>query len=251
MKDRPCISVVVPFFNSERTLEPCIESLCDQEGLSAPHEIILVDNGSVDDSASIAARYPEIKLLSEPEPGAYAARNTGIRRAGAPVIAFTDADCVADPDWLGSILAGMQDDGTAILLGHCRYPANASVALRLLQAYENAKLDYVLSRCAPAHYFGHGNNMAVRTSVFEELGLFEQWQRAGDTELVHRVATRRPDLRLIYQPAMRVTHLEFIRGRERIDRLRLYQRTNSKIGTFRELTLAQRLGILLHLMRSR
>lgn len=251
MTDRPCISVVVPFFNSERTLEGCVESLLAQEGLNEAHEIILVDNRSVDGSAAIAARYPEVTLLDEPEPGAYPARNTAVRHASAPVIAFTDADCVADPNWLRVILDGMRDVETAVLLGHCRYPESASVALRLLQAYENAKLDYVLSRCPPANYFGHGNNMAVRASVFEDLGLFMEWQRAGDTELVQRVATRRPDLQVRYQPAMRITHLEFMRGGKRLDRLRLYKQTNSKIDSFRELTLFQRLGILRHLMRGR
>ena len=248
---RPLVSVVVPFFDSERHIGACVDSLVAQEEVGGPFEIILVDNRSTDGSEAIARRRPGVILLEERTPGAYAARNTGIRRARAPLIALTDADCVADPDWLRSLLEGMRDPAVAMLLGHCRYPPEASAALRLLGAYENAKTDYVLGRCAPPHWFGYANNMAVRASVFEELGPFEEWRRAADSELVQRLAQRRPDWRLAYRPSMRVTHLEFLRLRQRLRRLALYTRTNSRIGTFRELGPAQRAGLLVHLLRGR
>ncbi len=85
--------------------------------------------------------------------------------------------------------------------------------------------------------------------MFEELGPFEEWQRAADSELVHRLAARRPDLELAYHSAMRVTHLEFVRMAARAGRLKLYQHTNAQIPTFRELGAGQRLGVLLHLVR--
>ncbi len=251
MADRPCVSVVVPFFNSERHLAACIESLLEQDDVGGPFEVILINNGSTDGSASIAGRYRELTVLEEPTPGAYAARNAGLRRARAPLIAFTDADCVADGDWLRSIRDGMQDPSVAILLGHCRYPAQASLALRLLGAYENAKTEYVVHCCAAAHHFAHANNMAVRASVFAELGLFKEWKRAADSELVHRLAASRPDLRLAYRRSMRVTHMEFLHARQRVRRLSLYTQTNSQIETFRELGVAQRVGLLWHLLRRR
>jgi hypothetical protein len=145
----------------------------------------------------------------------------------------------------------MEDPTIGILLGYCRYPPNASLALRALGAYENAKTDYVINHCAAAHRFGYANNMAVRASVFEELGLFKEWKRAADSELVHRMASSRPDLRLVYRPSMKVTHMEFLHARERARRLSLYNRTNVKIDTFRELGVGERVGLLIHLFRSR
>ena len=245
------ISVVVPFFNSGRTLAACIDSLLAQEGITVPYEILLVDNRSQDDSAEIAGRYPEVMLLAESEPGAYAARNTAIRRATGSVIALTDADCVVDRDWLRQILEGLQDPRTAALIGHCRYPPEASWPLHLLGAYENAKARYVVEQCPPANHFAYANNMAVRAEVFAELGLFETWPRAADSELVHRLATRRPDLRFRFLDTMRITHLEFVRGRDRAKRLHLYQSTNARIPTFRELRPRQRLGVLAELLRRR
>ena len=248
MKDHPRVSVVVPFYNSERTLAACIESLLAQADVGGPYEILMIDNRSTDASASIVARYPELIVLEESTPGAYTARNTGIRKASAPLIALTDADCIVQPDWLRSIQDGMQDPRTAVLIGHCRYPDEASLALRLLGAYENSKTEYVITRCDPSHYFAYCNNMAVRASMFEELGLFKEWKRAADSEFVHRLASRRPELKLTYRPAMSITHLEFLRGRERAKRLKLYTQTNSKISTFRELGLRQRLGVLWRLI---
>jgi glycosyltransferase involved in cell wall biosynthesis len=251
-KTAPCISVVVPFHNSERFLASCIDSLLAQDDVGGTVEIIVIDNGSTDGAASIAARYDELILLEESSPGAYAARNTGIRHAHAPVIAFTDADCVVAHDWLRTIREGMQDSGVAVLLGSCHYPEQASMPLRMLAVYENAKTDYTINRCPAAHHFAYANNMAVRAAVFEEIGLFEEWQRAADSELIHRLAQCRPDLRPAYHPPMRVTHLEFLRARDRARRLRLYTRTNARIETFKELGVAQRLGLMAHLLtRSR
>jgi glycosyltransferase involved in cell wall biosynthesis len=247
--ERPSVSVIVPFYNSERHLAACIESLLSQEDVGGPYEILFIDNGSTDGSASIVAEYGELTVLEEPTPGAYAARNTGLRRARAPLIAFTDADCVVASDWLSSLRDGMRDSSIAILLGQCLYPRDASMAMRVLGAYENAKTDYVVNRCAKAHHFAYANNMVIRASVFEEIGPFKQWKRAADTELVHRLASARPDLRLAYRSSMKVTHMEFRHARERARRQFLYTRTNSQIETFRELGLAGRVGLLLHLLR--
>lgn len=247
MRPTPCISVVVPFFNSERTLGDCIESLLGQRSVGGPYEILLIDNGSPDGSRAIAEGYADqanVQLLDEAAPGAYAARNTGIRQASAPLIALTDADCVVDADWLQCIRQTMQDPTIGALLGHCRYPDDASWRLHLLGAYENAKTRYVVERCAPRHHFAYANNMALRASLFEELGPFKTWPRAADSEWVHRLAGRRPDLRLAYRATMGICHLEFVKGRQRAQRLKLYQTTNSQIATFRELSFRQRLTVL-------
>jgi glycosyltransferase involved in cell wall biosynthesis len=249
MNHRPTVSVVVPFFNSERHLAACIESLLAQDELRDDDEIILIDNGSEDGSPAVAAGFDQLILLKETTPGAYAARNTGIRRATGELIAFTDADCVVDADWLRAIRDGMADPATGIMLGHCRYPEGASRSLKLLGAYENAKTEYVITRCPPSHHFGYANNMAVRAGVFAELGPFREWRRAADSELVHRLAAERPKLRLVFERRMRITHLEFVSSRQRLRRMSLYTHTNSKIETFSELGAARRFGVLLQLIR--
>jgi glycosyltransferase involved in cell wall biosynthesis len=245
----PAVSVVVPFFNSERHIALCADALKSQVGVDGTFELIFINNRSADASASIVEKTAGVVLLHEDTPGAYAARNTGIKNAKAPLIAFTDADCVVDSDWLRSILDSMKDSSVAIVAGFLRYPPQASLALRMLGAYENAKVEYVLNHCEPAQHFAYTNNLAVRASVFEELGLFKEWKRAADTELVHRLASQRPDLCVAYNRAMRVTHLEFLGARARAQRLRLYRSTNSKIDSFQELGLLDRLAVLKYLFR--
>jgi len=247
----PSISVVVPFFGRERSIRACIESLLAQVPIDGRAEIILVDNNSTDRSATIAAEYDDVVLLRESRPGAYAARNTGIRASAGSIVAFTDADCVADRNWLQAIERRTRAPSTQIVIGHCRYPRSASTALRLLGAYENAKADYVIRRGPASRWFAYANNMAVRASVFDRLGPFQEWDRAADSELVHRLAAAEPEFRLEYDAAMRVVHTEFTTMRGRARRLARYKRTNARIDTFRELTLRQRLAIALHLFRGR
>ena len=248
---RPAISVVVPYYDSERFIAGCIESLRAQNGVDGGHEIVFVDNGSRDGSPSIVSRYDEIIHLRETKPGAYAARNTGIRRARGEIIAFTDADCEVQPDWLESILQAMSPPDVGVVIGHCRFPRSASLALHLLGAYENAKAEYVITRCPGELHFAYGNNMAVRAELFASIGLFKEWRRAADSELVHRAATERPDLRIDFSRQMRITHMEFLTAKQRIRRLLLYARTNSKISDFKELDPGRRLGVLLQLLRLR
>jgi glycosyltransferase involved in cell wall biosynthesis len=94
----PRVSVVICAYNAERTIEECLESL---GRLRYPdYEVIVVDDGSTDQTRAIAERYPAFRLISQPNMGLSFARNVGIRAATAEIVAFTDADCAADPDWL-------------------------------------------------------------------------------------------------------------------------------------------------------
>ena len=104
------VSVVVPAYNASRTMERCIESLLALAENSPRHEIIIVDNGSDDDTAEIIRKYPGITLVEEKAVrGPSAARNAGVRAATGDIIAFTDADCVVTPDWLVHGVAPLED----------------------------------------------------------------------------------------------------------------------------------------------
>ncbi len=243
------ISVIVPFFQSAATIERCIESLRGQElgGEIGDVELLFVDNGSRDGSTDIVSAYAkegEVALLGESQPGAYAARNAAIDVARGEILAFTDADCCPDADWLAASVEAMRSPQVGVAVGHCRYPPQASFALRLLERYENTKTRFVTTHCPPDYHFVYANNMAVRRDVFERIGRFEEWARAGDTELVHRMARELPELRVVYSERMRVTHLEFERARDRLRRLRTYTGTNQRIDSFRELSWRQRVRVL-------
>lgn len=105
----PSVSVVVPAFNSQETIAACIESLLNLQYPREKLEIIIVDNGSSDDTAAIASRYP-VRVLSEEQRGAAAARNRGIREAGGEYVAFTDSDCQVAPDWLTRLVRTAEEN---------------------------------------------------------------------------------------------------------------------------------------------
>lgn len=114
----PLVSVVVPARNAQPTLAALLDALADQT--VRPVEVILVDDRSTDDTAAVAGAHPlRPVVVRGPGRGSYAARNCGIAVAAAPVLAFTDADCVPAVDWLDrglvALAAGSQLVGGRIV----------------------------------------------------------------------------------------------------------------------------------------
>lgn len=98
----PCISIIIPCYNVEKTLERCLDSVLNQS--FSCFEILLVDDGSEDHTADIAGRYCEkdrrLILISETHRGVSAARNTGLQNVKASWVCFMDADDVLPPESL-------------------------------------------------------------------------------------------------------------------------------------------------------
>lgn len=120
--ERPMISVVVPIYNVEEYLRPCLESLAAQT--EGRFEAILVDDGSTDGSARIAQEFverdPRFRLISQPNGGLGKARNTGIDQARGEYLAFLDSDDLLPRDayalLLGSLVATGSDFATGNVL---------------------------------------------------------------------------------------------------------------------------------------
>ncbi|MGZ3512119.1 MAG: glycosyltransferase family 2 protein, partial [Candidatus Binataceae bacterium] len=105
----PMVSVVICAYNAERTMLPCLESL---RRLKYPnYEIVIVDDGSRDRTAEIAMQFPEFRLIRQPNKGLSVARNVGLYAARGEIVAYTDSDCVVDPDWLTLMVRAMADGG--------------------------------------------------------------------------------------------------------------------------------------------
>ena len=114
----PCFSVVVPHLNQPEMLSRCLDSLAT--GSRQPIEIIVVDNGSAELPEAACAAHRNVTLLSERTPGPGPARNRGVAAAKGDVLAFIDADCVADPGWLMAAEAALADPAAGILGGDVR-----------------------------------------------------------------------------------------------------------------------------------
>lgn len=104
------VSVVVPHYNDLERLALCLTALDSQSYQRARYEIVVADNQSpcgLDAVASIAAG--RARVISAVEPGAGPARNEGIKASQGKAIAFTDSDCVPDPNWLANGLRAMSE----------------------------------------------------------------------------------------------------------------------------------------------
>ncbi|MFM6154726.1 MAG: glycosyltransferase family 2 protein, partial [Sphaerospermopsis kisseleviana] len=98
MENKPLVSVIIPVYNGDRHLAQAIESVLNQT--YQPFEVIVVDDGSTDNSANVACSYKEVHYLYQPNQGVAVARNTGISQARGEFIAFLDQDDLWTPDKL-------------------------------------------------------------------------------------------------------------------------------------------------------
>lgn len=132
-------SVIVPVRNGSGTLARCLAALTAQTLSPASYEIIVVDDGSVDDSVAIAARFP-VQLLQQPPSGPAVARNTGAKRAQGPVLLFTDADTEPAWDWIEQMLAPFTNPNIMGAKGAYRTRQRELVA-RLVQVEYQSKYE--------------------------------------------------------------------------------------------------------------
>lgn len=121
------VSVVIPTLNRLDELKKCIGALEKQDLRSSEFEIIVVDNGSKDGTVEFLkekAGEGALRFMVQDKPGASAARNRAVRASEARFIAFTDDDCIPDPDWLSSLLAGFPVGGKCAGVGGPIVPQN-------------------------------------------------------------------------------------------------------------------------------
>lgn len=112
----PTVTVVVPVYNGAMTIAACLESLAAQTYPANRYEIVVVENGSDDDTAAVVARYP-VRLFHNEVRGPAAARNRGIQESQSELIAFTDADCIVSPDWLEELVKPFLDPAVGAVGG--------------------------------------------------------------------------------------------------------------------------------------
>lgn len=202
MPSPPRLSVIIPHLNEPADLVQCLSALSVQRADGIPFEIIVVDNGSRELPEAVCAAFEGVRLECEPIPGPGPARNRGARVAQADLLAFIDADCIAQPGWVSAIVSFMDGNPEVDFLGgDIRISPADPKRLTSVEAYENifsyrAQL-YVERRC-----FSATGNMAVRAQVFRAVGPFGGIAMAEDAEWGQRATAR--GYQIAYLPEAKV-----------------------------------------------
>jgi len=221
------LSVVICSLNGAEGVDRCLRALSAQKDVEL--QVIVVDDGSADDTSGTARQHGVTVIRHETNQGLAAARNTGVRAATAPVVAFLDDDCEPEPEWARELLAAY--DAGAVGVGGSVVPcAPAGFMLGYLQRNNPLlPLDLSLARSQKLPYrlylyvLGQwksqerddkrdvyslvGANMSFLRSALLETEFDERFRfGAEDLDLCLRMPRDYPGSRLVVTPAAVVKH---------------------------------------------
>ena len=178
------ISVVIAALNEIETIEECLKSIKNQT--HKDFDIIVVDGYSKDGTYEKAKKYAKVYQMNATGPGP--ARNCGVKKSNADIIAFTDADCIVPETWLETI-AGDFDDKELLGVGGVFKPLNPRLLDRVMYKL-NSDWIYRLSAFFRFYQFGTPNCAYRRDAFLDAGGFDENLSMFEDTDLSIRMSKR-------------------------------------------------------------
>jgi lipopolysaccharide/colanic/teichoic acid biosynthesis glycosyltransferase/GT2 family glycosyltransferase len=228
----PRYSVIVPAYQAAGTIGLCLDALERQTVARNQYEIIVVDDGSTDGTAEIARRAGAC-VVTQPNGGAAAARNSGAKVAQGELLLFTDSDCAPVPGWMAALIAAFDDPRVAGAKGTYLTRQRAIVPRFTQLEYED-RYDRMLGR--ETIDFIDTYSAAYRPDVFWQNGGFDTSVRyTEDQEFSFRLAEK--GYRLVFVPEAQVYHRHNAT-------LRAYIRRKFFIGRWKVLVTRQHPGRL-------
>jgi cellulose synthase/poly-beta-1,6-N-acetylglucosamine synthase-like glycosyltransferase len=201
----PFVSVIVPFFGSVASLTPTLQALERQTYPADRYEVAVVNNGARIDLEVLGRSFPRVIQVSEEQPGAYAARNRGVRATRGEILAFTDSDCLPAVDWLRRGVGALIDPADVEVVG-----GNITVFARDSERPNAVEL-HQLVHSFPQEYFVRALRFAMTANLFTYRRTFEQngpFEAAllsgGDAEWGQRLCAK--GARIRFAPAAEVRH---------------------------------------------
>ncbi len=173
----PKVSVIVCSYNGGQTLEACLRSL--KKLNYSDYEVVLVDDGSKDNTKEIVSHHPWVKTIHQPNMGLSVARNVGAAHASGEILAYTDSDCMADPDWLYYLVGTLLSGDYAGVGGPNISPPAQNWHQACVAAAPGGPSHVLLTDVVAEHI--PGCNMAFHRWAFDKVGGFDpEYRKAGD-----------------------------------------------------------------------
>ncbi len=186
-EDQPSVSVIVPVRDGESIIAECLDAILATDYPADRREILVVDNASTDRTAPLIRSKP-VRYLHEKKRGVSNARNRGIAESTGEILAFVDADCLVEPQWLTELVRPFEDPEIGSVGGDLQHvpPTTAAErqAARLLGNWQ--RFAFTSNPAYPITA-----NAAYRRDVLERIGNFDpHMTRAQDVELGLRFQER-------------------------------------------------------------
>lgn len=185
------VSIIVAAYNAEKTIGLCLAALLDQSFPDSQYEVIVVDDGSTDDTPTIVQGF-EVSLFRQKNQGPGVARNLGAKEAAGEIILFTDSDCEPDHHWVEEMYRAFENEAENIIGAKGFYRTRQQqIAARFAQIeYENK---YDLVKKEKYIDFIDTYSAGYRRDVFLDNGGFDSIYTTAsgeDSELSYRLALR-------------------------------------------------------------
>lgn len=196
-------SIIIPTFNGASRIVSCLDSLMEQTA-GRDVEILVVDDGSTDNTAKVVAGYSSVRLVTQGNAGPASARNRGALEARGTILLFTDDDCVPMPDWLEAMLGPFKDQDVVGAKGVYRTHQESLTARFVQIEYEDK---YRLMAGLPSIDFIDTYSAAFRRDRFLEMTGYDTSfpvACAEDIELSYRMSARGWKMKFV--PAAVVYH---------------------------------------------
>jgi len=175
------VSVIIPVYNDVEPLKICLEALENQTYPKNLYEVIVVDNGSdaTQDIKGLVSHFDQVEAFYESFPSSYAARNKGLQKAKGQIIAFTDADCIPDPNWIQNGVRNLlQVPNCGLVAGKIDIffrDSHRPTAIELYESITALRQEHHLKN----NHFGVTANIFTFKEVIENVGDFNKNLKSG------------------------------------------------------------------------
>ncbi|MFY9553488.1 MAG: glycosyltransferase [Blastocatellia bacterium] len=200
----PIVSVIVPCYNSEATIQRCLTSILRQR-TDTPYEVIVVDSSSDQTPQIVESEFPSIRLIHlDRRTFAGAARNVGVRATRAPLCLMIDSDCIARPDLIERMVARHREAEYAAVGGSLRNGTPNSLSgwtgylLEFKEFIPAAPMR--LEKSVPTA------NVTYKREVLERHGYFDDDMWLAEDVLFNWKIFKKGG-RILFDPSIEVTHL--------------------------------------------
>lgn len=183
------VSVIIPVFNDSERLKICLQALENQTYPQKFYEIIVVDNGSIENIKVLVNNFAQALTTYENTPGSYAARNQGISIAKGEILAFTDSDCIPALDWIEKgVKSLLNTPNCGLVAGRIDFFFKNPEEPTPVELYESVELSFEQDINIKDKHFGVTANLFTFKHVIDHIGAFNaNLKSGGDREWGERV----------------------------------------------------------------